>query len=168
MRVVDHMEKLRGFAERLSIMKSSLELVPVLETHDRPDEASRLTLDALKRYPDVKAVYVTTANSMPVLEALKQTGHLGRVSIVTTDLFPELASYIRSGDVLATIYQRPQSQGRIAFETLYRYLTERVIPPRVYPLPPHLVMQSNLALFLEIMRSREWPGEVSSEQHLAG
>ena len=155
MRVVDHTEKLRGFAERLAIMGNRLRLVPVLETHDQPEQAMRLTRDALLRYPDVTAVYVTTANSMAVLNAMRETGHRGRASVVTTDLFHELAACIRSGEVLATIYQRPQSQGRIAFETLYRYLTERLVPPRVYPLPPHLVMQSNLDLFLEIMQTHE-------------
>ena len=150
LRVVDHTEKLRGFSERLSLMKSALHVVPVLETHDHPAEADRKTRESIARYPDLKAVYVTTANSLPVLDALERTGHLDKVSIITTDLFPSLAPYIRSGAVLASIYQRPQTQGRVAFETLYRYLTERRIPPRVYPLPPHLVMQSNLDLFLDL------------------
>lgn len=151
LRVVDHTEKLRGFAERLSTMKSALNLVPVLETHDHPAEADRKTRESIARYPDLRAVYVTTANSLPVLDALERTGHLGKVSIVTTDLFPALVPYIRSGAVLASIYQRPQTQGRIAFETLYRYLTERRTPPRVHPLPPHLVIQSNLDLFLDVL-----------------
>jgi LacI family transcriptional regulator len=150
LRVVDHTEKLRGFSERLNAMQSALHVVPVLETHDHPAEADRKTRESIARYPDLKAVYVTTANSLPVLDALERTGHLGKVSIVTTDLFPALAPYIRSGAVLASIYQRPQTQGRVAFEALYRYLTERKVPPRVYPLPPHLVMQSNLDLFLDL------------------
>jgi LacI family transcriptional regulator len=169
MRVVDHTEKLRGFAERLSLMRSPLQLVPVLETHDQPAEANRLTRDALTRYSTLSAVYVTTANSLSVLKVLKETGHLGRVAVITTDLFPELASYIRRGEVLATIYQRPQAQGRIAFETLYRYLTERIVPPRSYPLPPHFVMQSNLDLFLEIMQAaHDRPSHLSTAADLAG
>ncbi len=167
MRVVDHTEKLRGFAERLAIMGNHLQLGPVLETHDLPEQATRLTRDALMKYPEVAAAYVTTANSMAVLDTLRKTGRLGRVSVITTDLFPELAPFIRSGEVLATIHQRPQSQGRIAFETMYRYLTERVVPPRIYPIPPHLVMQSNLELFLEIMQSQEAP-DVLADRDLAG
>jgi LacI family transcriptional regulator len=134
-------------------MKSSLSLVPVLEAHDHPREADQKTREALARYPDISAVYVTTANSLPVIDALERTGHLGKVSLVTTDLFPALASQIRSGAVLASIYQRPLTQGRIAFETLYRYLTEHRVPPRMHTLPPHLVMQSNLDLFLDVLVS---------------
>lgn len=161
LRVVDHTEKLRGFAERLSAMKSPLTLIPVLETHDHPAEADRKTRGSIERYPDLKAVYVTTANSLPVLDALERTGHLGKVSIVTTDLFPALVPYIRNGAVLASIYQRPQTQGRIAFETLYRYLIERRTPPRVHPLPPHLVIQSNLDLFLDVLASGYEKAEAS-------
>ena len=167
--VVDHMEKLRGFSERLKAMRSPLRLVPVLETHDEPEEASRLTRDALAQYPDLRAIYVATANSLSVLKVLDETGYLGRISVVTTDLFAELAGYIRSGDVLASIYQRPQSQGRIAFETLYFYLTDNLVPARICPLPPHFVMQSNLDLFLEIIReAQDRPTYLSSASDLAG
>jgi LacI family transcriptional regulator len=150
--VVDHTEKLRGFAERLSLMRSSLSVVPVLETHDNPAEANKKTRDAIDRYPDIRAVYVTTANSMPVLKALDATGYLGKIAVVTTDLFPSLVPYIRRGDVLASVYQRPQTQGRIAFEAMYHFLTENRVPPRRHPLPPHLILQSNLDLFLEIVQ----------------
>jgi LacI family transcriptional regulator len=150
---VDHIEKLRGFAERLTLMRSSLTVVPVLETHDRPLEASNKTREAIARYPDIRAVYVTTANSIPVLTALSASGHLGNIAVVTTDLFPELVPYIRSGAVLATVYQRPQTQGRIAFEALYRFLTEHRTPMERHALPPHLILQSNLDLFLGIVQS---------------
>jgi ABC-type sugar transport system substrate-binding protein len=120
--------------------------------NDHPREAEKKTREALARYPDICAVYITTANSLPVLKALAGTKYLGRVWVVTTDLFPNLIPYIRSGDVLATVYQRPQTQGRIAFEALYHYLTERRMPPPRYALPPHLILQSNLDLFLEYLQ----------------
>ncbi len=151
--VVDHTEKLRGFAERLLLMRSPLSVVPVLETHDNPIEADKKTRQAIARYPDICAVYVTTANSLPVLKALSASKQLGTVAVVTTDLFPNLVPYIRDGTVLATVYQRPQTQGRIAFEALYRFLTEKRMPPPRHPLPPHLILQSNLDLFLEIVQS---------------
>jgi LacI family transcriptional regulator len=151
--IVDHTEKLRGFAERLSLMKSPLTVVPVLEAHDYPREAEKKTRDAISLYPDICAVYVTTANSLPVLKALGDTHYLGNVSVVTTDLFPQLAPYIRSGAVLASVYQRPQTQGRIAFETIYHFLTENRTPPQRHLLPPHLVLQSNLDLFLDTLPS---------------
>jgi len=57
---------------------------------------------------------------------------------------------IRSGKVLATVYQRPRTQGRMAFQSLHQFLVEGTCPPLRQRLPPHIIMQSNLDLFLEM------------------
>jgi LacI family transcriptional regulator len=44
-----------------------------------------------------------------------------RIKIVTTDLFTELVPLIEPARILATLYQRPYTQGKLAFETLCRY-----------------------------------------------
>jgi LacI family transcriptional regulator len=72
--------------------------------------------------------------------------------VITTDLFPALAPLIESGKIAATIHQRPFVQGQIAFQTLYRFLVEGVAPPPAIRLSPHVVMKSNLKLFLERLR----------------
>jgi LacI family transcriptional regulator len=51
--------------------------------------------------------------------------------------------------VLATLYQRPLTQGRMAFEVLHRFIVEGVRPRSVYKLPPFIVLRSNLDLFVE-------------------
>lgn len=68
---------------------------------------------------------------------------------MTTDLFPELVPLIRTGKVFATLYQRPHAQGRMAFEVLYHFLMEGVRPLPSYKLYPHIVLRSNLDLFVE-------------------
>jgi LacI family transcriptional regulator len=68
---------------------------------------------------------------------------------VVTDLFPELLPFIRNGHVLATLYQRPLTQGRMAFEVLHRFIVEGVRPRSVYKLPPYIVLRSNIDLFVE-------------------
>lgn len=150
---VDHTEKLRGFAAWLSEMRSPLTILPVIEAHDDPAEAGSKTREALERHPDLCAVYVTTANSIPVLEAMEEAGRLHHTATITTDLFPSLVPYIRSGAVLGTVYQRPQTQGRMALLSIYRFLMEGVSPLPRQPLPPHIILQSNLDLFLEILQS---------------
>lgn len=146
----DHADKARGFRDFAAASRSSMELASIVEAHDDPDRALRLTRDALSTDPQIDGVYVCTANSMPVIEALRETGRLGRTTLVTTDLFPELVPYLRSGEVLATLYQRPITQGRLAFQSLYRFLVEGVCPPLRRRLAPHIIMRSNLDLFLEL------------------
>ena len=124
-----------------------------MEAHDDETEAYQKCREALASAPDAAGVYVSTANSVPVMRALDDRGLSGRISVITTDLFPALARFIESGTVAATIYQRPWVQGQIAFQAIYKFLVEGVRPPPVIRLSPHIVMRSNLSLFLERMRS---------------
>ncbi len=145
----DHGEKLRGFAATLATMAPHLTLIPAIETHDSPKEAYRATLALLKRKPRPIGIYINTANSLPVLRALDENAMWGRVKLVTTDLFAELVPLIESGRILATLYQRPFTQGKFAFETLCRFLAEGIQPEPVTRLAPHIILRSNLPLFLE-------------------
>jgi len=151
---VDHAEKLRGFLNTLEELGEGLAAGPVIEAHDDEDEAYRQTVKLLKqRGKNLLGVYVATANSLPVLRAMEEKGSAEGLTIITTDLFPELAALIRSAKVAATMYQRPLSQGRLAFQALYQFLVEGVCPPPRIKLAPHVVMRSNLNLFLEKMPS---------------
>ncbi len=145
----DHGEKLRGFAATLATMAPHLTLISTIETHDSPKEAYRATLALLKRNPSPAGIYVSTANSIPVLRALEENGMCGRVQLITTDLFAELIPSIESGAILATLYQRPFTQGKLAFETLCRFLVDGVQLEPVTRLAPHIILRSNLPLFLE-------------------
>jgi LacI family transcriptional regulator len=145
---VDHAQKLRGFAASLAMFAPHLSLLPAIESHERPKEAHDAALDLLTHKPDLAGIYVSTANSMPVLHAMEERGLLGQIQMVTTDLFPDLVPYIESGSILATIYQRPFTQGRLALEALIRFLADGVRPPSSTRLAPHIVLRSNICLFL--------------------
>src|SRR5712691_9338561 len=157
---VDHLQKLDGFRKELGETWPGLGIAAVVEAHDDEAEAYEKCRDVLASTPDIAGVYVSTANSMPVLRALDGAALSGKVTIITTDLFPALAPLIESGRIAATIYQRPWVQGQIAFQAIYKFLVEGVTPPPVNRLSPHVVMRSNLKLFLERMRSdtAEIPG----------
>ena len=157
---VDHRQKLEGFRKELGERWPGLSVAAVVEAHDDEAEAYEKCRDVLGSTPDVAGVYVSTANSMPVMRALEAPN--GKVTIVTTDLFPALAPLVESGRVAATIYQRPWVQGQIAFQAIYKFLMEGVTPPAVHRLSPHVVMRSNLKLFLERMQSDTGRGSVAT------
>jgi ABC-type sugar transport system substrate-binding protein len=83
-----------------------------------------------------------------MLAAIEDVGHAGILAVVATDLFPELVPLIRSGWVLATINQRPRAKGRLALQALLQFLVEDERPPSATKVPPHIVMMSNLDMFL--------------------
>jgi LacI family transcriptional regulator len=147
----EHAEKLRGFESSLATAGGALRLGPIVEAHDDEREAHRRALAVLREHPDLTSIYVSTVNSLPVLRAAEQEGRLPRLTVVTTDLFPELVERIRGGTIAATVYQRPLSQGRLALQALYQFLLNGVRPSTRIHVVPHLVMRSNLDLFLEIL-----------------
>jgi len=153
LRIQDHAEKLRGFAASLATLSPHLSLLPAIESHELPADAYRVTIDLIKRHPDLGGLYINTANSLPVLHALEEAGHLAKVKVVTTDLFSELVPLIENGKVLASLYQRPFAQGKAAFEMLIRFLSLRVTPKQITRLAPHIVLRSNLSLFVELLSS---------------
>ncbi len=146
---IDHSEKVRGFKQSLSSLNGSLGLSGVIETHDDESAAYNQTRKLLTRDRSLKAIYVSTANSVTVIQALQELDPERRITVVTTDLFAQLVPFLKSGRILATIYQRPEAQGRMAFEALYKFLAEGKCPPHQIKLNPHIVMRSNLELFLD-------------------
>lgn len=157
----DHSEKLRGFAATLATTAPHLTLLPATESHERPKDAYEATIALLKRRPRPAGIYISTANSIPVLRAVKEQRMLGQIEIITTDLFPEIAVLLDSGKILATIYQRPFTQGKVAFEAIFRYLVEGIRPDPVTRLAPHIILRSNLQLFLSRLgESYEEAGKV--------
>jgi len=144
----EHAEKIRAFQSTLASVHPQMKFLETIEDHDIESEAYDKCRKLFAAHPDLSAIYITTEASIPVIAAVRDAGMLGRISIIATDLFPKLADELRAGNVAATIYQRPRTQGRFAFQVLYDYLIEgRCTHPQV-TLTPHLVMRGNLECFL--------------------
>jgi LacI family transcriptional regulator len=144
----DHSEKVRGFRAMLAELNSPVKLSAVSEAHDDYGQARNQTRDLLSRQRHLAGIYVSTSNSLGVIQELEDSQRLGGVDLVTTDLFPELVPLLRSGKVFATLYQQPFTQGRMAFEALHRFIVEGIRPRSVCRLPPYIVLRSNIDSFL--------------------
>lgn len=155
---VDHAEKLRGFAATLAMLAPHLTLLPAVESHERPKEAYRQTLALLRGEAKPQGLYISTANSVPVLQAVEEEGLLGKIQVVTTDLFQQLVPLIETGKILATLYQRPFTQGKVAFESLMTYLLEDKKTSPMIRLAPHIIFRSNLPLFMARLDDLADPG----------
>jgi LacI family transcriptional regulator len=118
-----------------------------LENPEDANEAREYCRALLESTPDLRGIYISTSNSIPVLQALKSVGLLGKIPVITTDLFPELVPYIESGGVLATLCQLPFRQGQLAFRLLHKFIAEDICPSPQLQLAPLLVMKSNLKFF---------------------
>jgi LacI family transcriptional regulator len=155
---LDHAEKLRGFAATLAMLAPHLSLLPVVESHERPKEAYRQTIALLHGDTKPQGLYISTANSLPVLRALEEEDMLGKIQVITTDLFQQLVPMIETGKILATLYQRPYTQGKIAFESLITHLLEERKTSPMIRLAPHIIFRSNLPLFTDRLDGLADPG----------
>jgi LacI family transcriptional regulator len=148
MGITEHAEKYGAFESTLKSFYPNLELLRPIEDHDVEREAYRKCRKLFEERSDLTGIYVTTEASIPVLKAACDAKVLDRLTIITTDLFPDLVPYIRSGAVAATIYQRPRAQGQMALRLLHEFLAEGGRRSNQVSLAPHLVMRGNLDFFL--------------------
>lgn len=148
MAITEHAEKYSAFESTLKSFYPNLIPLSPIEDHDVEREAYRKCRKLFEQHPDLTGVYVTTEASLPVLRAASDAQRLDRLTIITTDLFPDLVPYIRSGAVVATIYQRPRAQGQMALRMLHEFLAEGGRQSHQLTLAPHLVMRGNLDFFL--------------------
>jgi LacI family transcriptional regulator len=172
MAITEHAEKYAAFENTLRSFYPNLRLLKPVEDHDVESEAYNKCRKLFEKNPDLSGVYVSTEASIPVLNAARDAKVLDRLTVIATDLFPDLVPQIRSGAVAASIYQRPRAQGQIAFRMLHEFLVEGASRPHQVALAPHLVMRGNLDFFLhrqtqESVTEKEEQSQESSPE-LAG
>jgi len=162
--ITEHAEKHNAFASTLQSLYPQMQLQEAVEDHDIESEAYEKSIDLFRRHPDLTGIYVTTEASIPVLNAARDAKMLDRITFITTDLFPSLVPEIRSRAVAATIYQRPRTQGRMAFRVLHEFLVEGECPSFQVTLAPHLVMRGNLDFFLKRQSLESTPKLATRQQ----
>jgi LacI family transcriptional regulator len=148
--ITDHAEKYNSFRGGVNKFFPSVRVMEPVQNHEDETEAYETCRKLLREHPDLNGMYISTANSSPVLQALQDVGRLNdHMTVITTDLFPALIPHLESGGVVATLYQRPKSQGQLALRMLHEYLVEGRCPAHQLRLAPHVIMKSNLSFFLD-------------------
>lgn len=150
---------LGGFRQEAA--ERGLEVLAEYDAKDNPTLAAEYADRAFRCFPDAEGVYISSANSAPVIEVIRKSGRAGRVAVVASDVFPELSEEIRAGTVGATIYQDPFGQAALAFEKMYDYITQNRLEETVYTVVPRIVIKSNLHLYTS---NREQPGSHTEER----
>jgi len=116
----------------------------VYETQDDSDRAYRLTMECLTQNPQLRLIYVATANSVPVCKAICQCGKAETVKVIATDIWAELKPYVEQGIVIGALDQHMAEQGDIAVKTLHQYLAESIIKDRETKITPGVLLYSGM------------------------
>jgi LacI family transcriptional regulator len=155
----DHRRKSEGFAQTFPNHCPGGKIAAVIEGHEDEDETFQKTFDLLRRIPALAGIYVNTVNCMPVCRALGARNLGGKVKLITTDLFIEMAAYFKKGTIAASIYQQPNRQGQIAVRLMVDKLVSKVDFPPSVRLSPGVIMSSNFHLFREIRMNESRLGD---------
>jgi LacI family transcriptional regulator len=151
----EHRLKMKGFHEGFLRDCENGEFVEVVEDHDLVTESYAKACELLDRCPDLRGIYISTANCLSVCRAIREKGLSDQVHLITTDLFPEMVPYFDSGTIQASIYQNPYLQGQTAVRLLVDHLLHGTKIVRTHYLNPGVILRANLHLFREVQQPLE-------------
>jgi LacI family transcriptional regulator len=151
----EHRLKANGFSDGFASECEGGEVVAVVEAHESEEESFDKTCDLLERVADLRGIYVSTVNCLPVCRALRRQRLEDKVALIATDLFPEMVPHLLHGMIRASIYQNPYLQGQTAMRLLLDHFLNRSPIPNVSHIIPSLVLRTNLHLFREVQGKAE-------------
>ncbi|MDR3644338.1 MAG: LacI family DNA-binding transcriptional regulator [Clostridia bacterium] len=143
--VAIHAETADGFIDGMKCTSNTI--IGFYECQDDPEIAYFMADKLLNEHPDIGGVYINSSNSASICKKIKEKGYAGRLSVVASDIFPELADYIEEGVVQASIFQDPFQQGYLAFRNLYEFIAGSKEGGGEILIKPQIIIKSNLDLF---------------------
>jgi LacI family transcriptional regulator len=146
----EHRRKVEFFQKSFPAECSGGKVVKLIEGHEVEEEVYRKTLQLLQEYPNLKGIYISTVNCIPVCKAIEEQNRSGQIRVIATDLFLDQEPYFRRRTLCASIYQDPYRQGQLAVRLILdSFLNGRPLP-RNYYINPVIALRTNLRLFREM------------------
>jgi LacI family transcriptional regulator len=150
LQIEHHSRRVNAFAEAFSEFSPGGAIVAVVEDHEDEREAFEKCAALLCRGDDLRGLYVSTANCLPVCAALEAARLGGKVRLITSDVFPQMVPHFEDGTICASIHQRPHAQGQTAVRLIVDHFLHGVPFPPLHLLAPNIALLSNLRLFREV------------------
>ncbi len=145
--VKPHKEKTDAFRKRIRANGGSV--VSVFETGDDA-EAAYACMDQVCA-ANANGVYVSTATSLPVCNYIAEKGLADKITLVCTDVFPELQYYMKENIAKATICQNQDAVGKRAVRAAYDYFVSKHSYGREkVKINPHLPVRPHLSILADI------------------
>ena len=127
-----HDERLSAFQDTVGVTFPHLRLLPVAWCHDSDRMSEEITMETLRKYPNLSGVYVSGNGQSGVCRALRRTARTGRVVVICYDLTEQTALELQRGGIDFLIDQGAREQGYRPARLLYDYLILKTPPNRVF------------------------------------
>lgn len=152
-------ERAQGFREYFA-GRENLRVVDLVCPETDPAEPVKTFSAAFEAYPDLKGIFAVTAfghkiaawldsrAALPAenadLPAEKVARYAPRPALISYDLVKENVRCLREGSINCIISQRPEEQGRLAVQQLYRHFVLREKPETNISIPIDIFFKENL------------------------
>lgn len=113
-------------------------------------EGLQVTENVLQRYPDLGGIIgIGGEMALGAVEAVKsQGGDLSKILIQAMDVYPDIVTAMKAGDIDYTISQAPGNQAYYSVSVLIKYLNGEQVPAEIRT-PVVVVTMDNVAQYAE-------------------
>jgi LacI family transcriptional regulator len=119
MLVGDHRDRLEGFRKSLGELNAKLEILPVMEGQDDPDQVHGLVSECLRRESQLAGIYSLGAGNRGLIRALKNMPVMeSRPIVIAHELTPHTRVALQSGLIDAVLNQDAGHEVRSAIRVL--------------------------------------------------
>jgi len=121
-------ERIAGFSDYAVKHFPNLKIAGTGIYSDDNDKSYSGTLDMLTAYPEIDALYISSAGVSGACRAVNELNLNGKLSIVCFDATKPICQLVRDGTIAATIAQQPTKQGAMPLDILFDYLCMGTLP----------------------------------------
>ncbi len=151
--VVLHLSVNRACIDRVAGFKAEMaghpgmKLLDIQEGKGSAEGARPVMVDALKRFPELDAVFaLNDPSALGALGAIEAADRNGQVTVVTVDGSREGLAAVQAGRLYATVAQFPRDIGRLAAEKALAHLDGKPVEKDI-KVPVKLITRANAAGF---------------------
>ena len=148
--IESHHRKVEAFREEFERRQTENRVIEVIEGHDNVAITFQKVWKYLEQSTSLGGIYVSTGNFLPVCNAVSAANLNGEVTLITTDLYPEMIPYFEQQIITASLYQGPSRLGSEALKLAVDHLINRTPLQPYYSSSPQIVLSANLKLFREV------------------
>ena len=137
-----HRQLMHGFLSLADEYEISVPEICDINTIPFVERENYLTDLLIRLRGEIDSIYITSGESNELCRVVSRLFEPGKLTLLTSDIYPELCRYIEQGVVSATIFQDPAKQAGDAYELLARYLMNMIPKPDNVEITPVLVTRS--------------------------
>ena len=123
----------KGFINIIREKYSRIQILESVETFESEKVIYQKSLELIKKYPDLSAIYITFVMGSVVAKAIEDTHNAKKIMLYCHDLADETMRYIKKGVVTATLGQDTFAQGHDPVIHLFNNVVKkwRPVQPRL-------------------------------------